>query len=56
MLTLNENWYEHPLYIEKKLKEIKMQDYNCVVGDNISVKVAKQLGMKIASIINLEVI
>jgi len=46
ILTLNENWYEHPLYIEKKLKEIKMQGYNCVVGDNISIKVAKQLGMK----------
>ncbi|OFW46523.1 MAG: hypothetical protein A2163_02400 [Actinobacteria bacterium RBG_13_35_12] len=45
ILTLNENWYEHPLYIEKKLKEIKMQGYNWVVGDNISVKVAKQLGM-----------
>jgi len=45
ILTLNENWYEHPLYIEKKLKEIKMQGYNWVVGDNISVIVAKQLGM-----------
>ncbi len=45
ILTLNENWYEYPLYIEKKLKEIKMQGYNWVVGDNISVKVAKQLGM-----------
>jgi transcriptional regulator with PAS, ATPase and Fis domain len=45
ILTLNENWYEQPLYIEKKLKEIKMQGYNWVVGDNISVKVAKQLGM-----------
>jgi len=45
ILTLNENWYEHPLYIEKKLKEIKMQGYNWIVGDNISVKVAKQLGM-----------
>jgi len=45
ILTLNENWYEHPLYIEKKLKEIKMQGYNWVVGDNISVKVAKLLGM-----------
>jgi len=42
ILTLNENWYEHPLYIEKKLKEIKMQGYNWVVGDNISVKVAKK--------------
>jgi len=45
ILTLNESWYEHPLYIEKKLKEIKMQGYNWVVGDNISVKVAKLLGM-----------
>jgi hypothetical protein len=41
ILTLNENWYEHPLYIEKKLKEIKMQGYNWVVGDNISVKVLR---------------
>jgi len=46
ILTLKENWYEHTLYVEKKLKEIKMQGYNWVVGDNISVKVAKQLGMK----------
>jgi len=45
ILTLNENWYEHPFYIEKKLKKIKMQGYDWVVGDNISVKVAKQLGM-----------
>jgi len=45
ILTLNENWHERPLYIEKKLKEIKKQGYNWIVGDNISVKVAKQLGM-----------
>lgn len=45
ILTLSENWYEQPLHIEKKLKEIKMQGYNWVVGDNISVKVAKKLGM-----------
>lgn len=45
ILTLEKNWYEDTLYVEKKLKEIKMQGYNCVVGDNISVKVAKQLGM-----------
>lgn len=45
IFTLKENWYEPTLYIEKKLKEIKMQGYNWIVGDNISVKVAKQLGM-----------
>jgi hypothetical protein len=33
-----------------------MQGYNWVVGDNISVKMAKKLGIKIAPIINLEVI
>jgi len=45
ILTLKENWYEHPLNIERKLKEIKMQGYNWVVGDNISVKMAKKFGM-----------
>ncbi|MCJ7657316.1 MAG: sigma 54-interacting transcriptional regulator [Candidatus Atribacteria bacterium] len=45
VITLDENWYEHPLYVEKQLKEIKLQGYNWVVGDNISVKVAKKLGM-----------
>ena len=45
ILTLDENWYEHPLYIEKKLKEIKKKGYNWIVGDNISVKIAEQLGM-----------
>ena len=46
ILTLKENWYKHPLYIEKKLKEVKYKGYNWVVGDNISVEVAKKLGMK----------
>jgi len=45
ILTLNENWHEHPLYIEKKLKEIKKQGYNWIVGDNISVEIAERLGM-----------
>ena len=45
VLTLKEDWYNQPLCIEKKLKEIKMQGYNWVVGDNISVKMAKKLGM-----------
>jgi len=45
ILTLKENWYEHTLYVEKKLKEIKKQGYNWIVGDNISVEIAEQLGM-----------
>jgi len=45
VLTLKENWYDQPNYIEKKLIEIKEQNYHWVVGDNISVKVAKQIGM-----------
>jgi len=45
ILTLKENWYEHTLYVEKKLKEIKKQGYNWIVGDNISVEIAERLGM-----------
>ena len=45
VLTLKEDWYDQPNYIEKKLIEIKEQNYNWIVGDNISVKVAKQIGM-----------
>jgi len=45
VLTLKEDWYNQPYYIEKKLIEIKEQNYHWVVGDNISVKIAKQLGM-----------
>ncbi len=45
IVTLKENWYEHTLYVEKKLKEIKKQGYNWIVGDNISVEIAERLGM-----------
>lgn len=45
ILTLKEDWYNQPYYIEKKLIEIKEQNYHWVVGDNVSVKIAKQLGM-----------
>ena len=45
VLTLKEDLYNQPHYIEKKLIEIKEQNYHWVVGDNISVKIAKQLGM-----------
>jgi len=45
VLTLKKDWYNQPHYIEKKLIEIKERNYHWVVGDNISVKIAKQLGM-----------
>jgi len=45
VITLKEDWHDQILYIEKKLIEIKEQNYHWVVGDNISVKIAKQLGM-----------
>jgi len=45
VLTLKEEWHDQPHCIEKKLIEIKEQNYPWVVGDNISVKIAKQLGM-----------
>ena len=45
VLTLKEDLYNQPHYIEKKLIEIKEQNYHWVVGDNISVKIAKQLGI-----------
>lgn len=44
-LTLKESWYKQPYYIKKKLEEIKRQNYEWIVGDNISVEIAEQLGM-----------
>ena len=45
VITLKEDWHDQSHYIEKKLIEIKEQNYHWVVGDTISVKIAKQLGM-----------
>ncbi|GAB4116652.1 MAG: sigma-54-dependent Fis family transcriptional regulator [Candidatus Caldatribacteriota bacterium] len=45
ILTLKENWYVRPFYIKERLKEIKEQGYNWVVGDNISVETAECLDM-----------
>jgi len=44
-LTLKESWYKQPYYIKKKLEEIKKQNYEWIVGDNISVEIAEKLGM-----------
>ncbi len=46
VFTLKEEWYDDTEYIETKLKEVREQGYDYVVGDNISVKISKQLGMK----------
>jgi len=45
ILTLKENWYIRPFHIREKLKEVKKQGYNWVVGDNISVETAEGLGI-----------
>lgn len=45
VITLKEDWHDQSYHIEKKLIEVKEQNYHWVVGDNISVKIAKQLGM-----------
>src|SRR5690554_642021 len=44
--TLREEWHDDKEYIKEKLKEAKELGYNCIVGDNISVVMAKELGMK----------
>jgi PAS domain S-box-containing protein len=45
IVPLKKVWYDQPQYIEEQLQMIREQQYNCVVGDNISVKIAQQLGM-----------
>jgi PAS domain S-box-containing protein len=45
VLTLKEEWYNQQHFIEERLKKVKEENYNLVVGDNISVKIAKILGM-----------
>ena len=45
MVTLKKEWHDqHPL-IEEKLRTLQQQGYACVVGDHISVKIARKLGM-----------
>lgn len=45
VLTIESRWSNQPYYIEKKLNELKARNFNWVVGDNISVKIAKKLNM-----------
>lgn len=44
-LNLEKNWYENVSYIREKIEEIKREQFDWVIGDHISVEVAKQLGM-----------
>ncbi|MEC9490507.1 MAG: sigma 54-interacting transcriptional regulator [Halanaerobiales bacterium] len=45
VVTIKPAWSNQPFYIEKKLEEIKAENYDWIVGDNISVKIAKKIGM-----------
>lgn len=44
--SLNAAWHDQFQYIEEGLKRIQAQGYRCIVGDNVSVRVAQQLGMR----------
>jgi PAS domain S-box-containing protein len=45
VVTLKQEWYQHYEEIRKRLEEVRLADYGWVVGDNISVKIAKELGL-----------
>ena len=45
VIPLKAEWYDQPQHIEERLNAVQDQGYTCIVGDNISVKVAEQLGM-----------
>ena len=45
VVSLKAAWYEQRRVIEAELRNIQQQGYSCIVGDNISVNVAQQLGM-----------
>jgi len=46
VLSLKSEWYDQTFYINEILEEIKNQGYNYLVGDNISVKIAREIGLK----------
>jgi len=43
--TLKEGWYDDASYIKRNIEVVKKEDFNWIIGDNISVEVAKKLGM-----------
>ena len=46
VITLQREWFNRPEYIKEKLQDAKKNGYNCLVGDNISVKIADELGFE----------
>jgi PAS domain S-box-containing protein len=44
-LTLEEGWYDDTSYIKQRVEELKKENFNWIIGDNISVEVARELGM-----------
>lgn len=46
VFTLKEEWYEDTAKIKSVLQGVKAEGYNFVVGDNISVRMAKELGLE----------
>jgi PAS domain S-box-containing protein len=44
-LTLEEDWYNDASYIKKNIKDVKEDNFEWLIGDNISVELAKELGM-----------
>lgn len=46
VFTLKEEWYDDTAKIKEKILAVQKQGYQYVVGDNISVKISKELGMK----------
>ncbi len=44
--TLEESWYDDISYIRQNIEVVKKENFNWIIGDNISVEVARELGMK----------
>ncbi|HBY58122.1 MAG TPA: hypothetical protein DEG96_09770 [Candidatus Atribacteria bacterium] len=44
--TLEESWYDDISYIRQNIEVVKKENINWIIGDNISVEVARELGMK----------
>lgn len=45
VITLEEDCFHHTEIVRKKLEEIRKENFTWVIGDNISVKIAKELGL-----------
>jgi PAS domain S-box-containing protein len=45
IFTLKQELYNHKTIIKEKLINIKEKGFNCIIGDNISVKIAKEMNL-----------